>query len=334
MSPRRLIAGPVCWISSIACFSWGSVAQADPPPAQPQPLEIATGEPADPPPPEAPSHTTRPTHTPDNTDGPREETEPDEVVKPRTKAARERPRSNEISRSETVVGFRGARTSVSGGKSADGLALSAGMLGDLFVLENGQSGRVGIAMAFGGGTSGIEGNLGWLTTVGGRVDFGPRDGMFLRGGFHMAYDANKLLLTSNIQLPRGEFGYQHLGAGDVVEVGVQGGPSLVGRFNTEGFSRKLGESLEYGAFAHLAHGGFWADVNLTRFQLDSQDQPAPVDTLQGRLCAVIQHFSLCADARLWGTHVPAPLNSGARDINPRASFVGLQIGVGEIQTVR
>ncbi|MFO0658580.1 MAG: hypothetical protein U0165_01920 [Polyangiaceae bacterium] len=320
---RLLLATQLLGVVALSGSSaYAEPPSGDPPPEQATPSSRAPVEVAD-----DPDEATDTATTPNRGRRPwRHRREGDRENDSRKKAPQ-----TDLTRSEVTAGFRGSRTSVLGQNSSQGLSLSAAMVGDTFVLDRGQSARVKLTLALGGGNAGVEGDLAWLTTVGVRVDFNESNGMFLRGGFDMYYDANKLMRTSNIQLPRGEFGFQHFDlAGTVFELGLQAGPSLVGRFGADDFSRKLGESFEYGGFAHLGIGQAWVDLSATRFLFAESMHHEDVNAVEGRLCAVIRHFSLCANARSWQTHDIVPKGGTTQELMPKMSYFGLQIGAGDV----
>jgi hypothetical protein len=173
----------------------------------------------------------------------------------------------------------------------------------------------------GAGSAGSEGGLGGELAFGLRLPFAKTHGPFARiaiEGFLMGNDA---FYASMLEVPKGEFGYQHLEHELLLEGAVTAGPVLAGRFNMVGAaSRSLSGLLAVGA--HVAIGVRAAHLELAVNRLDSGDlgPPGAFDELRASLCGLPSVFSICTDARYQTDRANEP--PGARVV-----YYGIRVGI-------
>jgi hypothetical protein len=169
--------------------------------------------------------------------------------------------------------------------------------------------RFSLAGALGGGTAGLDGRLSHDAMAGFRFPFSttrsnPYSGgalyqsmsaqdrdaldsavftrsphaLFLRGGYSLRYSAVGPLLSSAIELPRVEAGYQFEGEGSVVralELRANAALVLIGRFDVEEDEQPLGGALAWGGSIVLHSRRVHAQVGAQRIQAAAWgDRPA------------------------------------------------------------
>jgi hypothetical protein len=237
-----------------------------------------------------------------------------------------------------VVGLRGSytrvRASIAGASgNDDGWGMTfAGSSVD-YTTRYGIARHGSAFWAIGGGSGGFEGALGAKLAVGWRLPAGEDQGPVLRIGMQGWLQGNDLLYSSLLELPLGQLGWQFTRGKTVIEVGVQAGPVLTGRYSVgDDASRKLGSSFEgtvYGAlhFEHLR-----VDASFMRIETKHPvtDERAPIDFARATLCALGSPIGVCGDVWSYSGLVRAPdATAGAIAVDARALYLGVLVGVTE-----
>ena len=189
----------------------------------------------------------------------------------------------------------------------------------------------------GGGSGGLEGELGGTVAVGVGFLIDGKQGPFVRIGVRGYILGNDSFFHSNIEFPQGSVGW-HLGSrqGFMLEAGLTTGAMLDGRFNVgdEG-RRRLGSSGAFGAYVDAFIGPLVGTAEWVRTRAVS-DPGTPVDAIDGHLCLSTGRdkketgLALCFDGRhtrgdvLFGS----PIQTSAAS----TTYFGLTIGFGFAQS--
>ncbi len=202
-----------------------------------------------------------------------------------------------------------------------------------------QNHRASMSLALGGGGDGLQGEVAGVFAFGLRAPPGERHGPIARGAFAFRYEGHDRLLSSFIQLPQGQLGYQLMGNEVFLELGGTAAPVLTGRLNmgAQG-TRTLDASLGWGGFVtaglryfpgaarELApYSGLRLDVEFLRVEARSSPR-TPASQLRGRLCGLSLGV-VCAD--LSWLHGDQLLPGGAfRETT--ALYGGISLGLGAL----
>lgn len=183
-----------------------------------------------------------------------------------------------------------------------------------------------VAWVLGGGSGGFEGYLGGQVTGGTRLDVAVDQGPVLRVGFQGWLGGNGKYYTSLIELPVLQLGWQFSRNHTLIEVGVQGGPVLAGRYSTgDDARRKLGGEWESTGYLALHFDHARLDFGATRFVGKSGDGTA-IDTVRANLCAMFRPIGVCADVTTWRG---AELFPDGTFHEARSLYGGITIGTAE-----
>ncbi len=222
-----------------------------------------------------------------------------------------------------AFGLRGTMTRLHGvtGDNEWGMAFWAA--GEQYENHQYFSTRGAYRLGIGGGGAGFEGALHGNWAGGIRIPLGADQGPVIRLGLNGTLQGNNRYYASLLELPQLQIGYQYLHGQTLVELGAKSGAVLVGRDRIGDANRKLGEGLEYGAYASLQLPWLTANAELTR--LPGNDAvSAPVNVAEGRLCGRAAPLAICADARACFTK--AALDPADPDSRVRSVYAGLLLG--------
>jgi len=183
--------------------------------------------------------------------------------------------------------------------------------------------------SLGGGSGGLEGELGGLIEGGARIPLGGRHGVVVRGGVQAYLGGNDTLYSSLLELPRGAVVYQLLSRRVLLEAGAQGGLVLLGRYDAgDDAGRALGVSFDWGAYLALQHAPVRLNAGLMRIEARSTGSGRPVDILGGTLCTYAGKLALCTDARYLRGDLGGP--EGARHEGAESFYLGFMIGLASV----
>ncbi|MBK7584878.1 MAG: hypothetical protein IPI67_32400 [Myxococcales bacterium] len=178
--------------------------------------------------------------------------------------------------------------------------------------------RFSLAGALGGGSAGLDGQVSHDAMAGFRLPFSQRSSnphrqsmlyqamsqqdrdsldnaiftasphaLFVRGGYSLRYSAVGPILSSAVELPRLEAGYQLEGSDDsprALELRANAALLLVGRFNVGDDSRPLGGALGWGGALVLHARRTHAELGAQRIQSMLAGERPPVHRVQVRSC--------------------------------------------------
>ncbi len=311
--------------------------QPEPPPPAPQPadrapLELATGEPADPtgaPPTDGP---------PPNATTP-EPTEDDEetIVEGDPEVPYDEDDDDYGDRGGMhgfeLITLRGALSRASVGDESDsGIGFLLANRSLIFGSSDALSYRAFAAGDIGGGTGGFEGQLRGEAAFGLQAYLSGRHGAFLRAGARGEMLGNDVFYQSLIMLPDAQLGYQHMNSEHGFELGARAGAGVAGRHNAGGFRRALGSSIVYGAFLNYGREHFELGASWVRIDGQKDEPSSPVDLVEGMLCLSGELESpevpvaLCADGRYARGEVQ--LRGGSAIRNADVIYAGVTLGIG------
>ncbi len=182
-------------------------------------------------------------------------------------------------------------------------------------------------MAIGGGTAGFDGVLqgAWAGGVRVPVAASGRHGPVLRLGILGYLRGNDAYYGSLLELPQLQVAYQYMHGKTVFELGATAGAVLVGRSRTGDSERRLlGSGFERGGYVAVQLP--WFRLGASGSRLPVKDElSAPLDILEGSLCARIQGFALCGDGR--ATWTKAVIEAGEPASKVRSLYAGFTVGV-------
>lgn len=231
------------------------------------------------------------------------------------------------------VGFQFGTTRTRGDAHTDPLANQ----GNSFVLdttslfyisESDFTFRQGHGFRIGGGSAGFDGSLSLDTAGGMRMRIGPNHGPFMRIGARGQLSGNRALYTSYLEIPQLQLGYQNMNPKVHAEFALRTGVVLAGRYKIGNMGRRrIGTSLELGAYAAFNLEHIKLEASLTRFDVGQNDGQKPVDELALALCGVAKKLAICTDLRLYQGELEIPHTAGDSSF-ARASYAGLFVGGG------
>lgn len=176
----------------------------------------------------------------------------------------------------------------------------------------------------GAGADGVEGGLGLDYAMGLRARLGPHHGPFARLGLRAHLLGNQNFYSSRIELPQLQLGYQLLDQRTQLELGARGGFVLIGRYNTLGGRRPLGDAFELGGYSAVRFSSLHLEAGWSRIEARSSAPGTPVDELWGLLCGIAPPFGVCLDARYYRGDVRT--GQGVR--LAQTAYIGLALGAG------
>lgn len=237
-----------------------------------------------------------------------------------------------------TLGLRGSTLGVSGGdREARTYSLNVASMGvsnyagSIFTYR-----ATGLSL-LGGGSGGLEGQLGGTLAVGLGFLIDGKQGPFARVGVRGYILGNDSFFHSNIQFPEASVGW-HLGSrhGFLLEGGLTAGPMLDGRFNVgdEG-RRRLGSSGAFGAYVDAFIGPLTGTAQWVRTSAVS-DPGTVVDAIDGHLCLSTGRskketgLALCFDGR--HTRGDVLFGSPIQTSAAATTYFGLTIGFGFAQS--
>ncbi len=193
-----------------------------------------------------------------------------------------------------LIGVQLAGT-VAPGKPSLGLGASALSWTEIFEGTEEKNLHLETFFSLGGGSAGFEGALQGKRLWGALFRSGAHNGLAARIGFHGWIWGNNQLYSSLLSVPEGELGWQFARGRFLFEAGVHGGAVLVGRYRPGvEESRKLGRSVDYGAYASIITEQTQVSLEMTRVDsLPWNSDEKPVDDLHGTLCLIPIPVALC-----------------------------------------
>lgn len=203
-------------------------------------------------------------------------------------------------------GLRATETRVSGSGAFPGLTLASHSLGYFHDPDADVNGRVGHFGFIGLERNGVEGGFGGDFSVGLFTRLARNEGLVSRLGLRGHLLGNHAFYTSLFELPMLELGYQRIDRDFGFDISGRGGAVLVGRFNPDDETRRIGGSFEYGAVLGFHVGAVDFNLDWTRVEARSSEPKTPVDMLRGMLCGGARFFGLCMDARWSSGEVNSP----------------------------
>ena len=233
-----------------------------------------------------------------------------------------------------VVGLRGSFSRVRG-SDADGNTWGMTFAGGAedYVTRHGVARHGSAFWAIGGGSGGFEGALGGKLALGWRLPAGEDQGPVLRVGMQGWLQGNSLLYSSLLELPLAQLGWQFTREKTVIEVGLQAGPVLTGRFSVgDDASRKLGSSFEGTAYGALHFARMRLDASFMRVETRHPitNEHAPIDFARATLCALGSPIAVCGDVWSYSGVVRMPDAAGISLANDaRALYLGVLVGFSE-----
>jgi hypothetical protein len=189
------------------------------------------------------------------------------------------------------------------------------------------SARDSFNWVLGGGGAGFEGAIGGSIAGGLRVPFDDRQGLVVRIGFEGYVMGNKDLYASMLELPQGQLGYQYLAGRTLFEIGAKTGAVLTGRYRDPlaDETRKMGPSIEGGAYGSIHFSPVRLDGSFTRVAVHNDDLGTPIDVATGAVCGLGRWFAVCADGRLEKGDVFASNGVASKF---QSTYGGVMIGFG------
>ncbi|MCC6901742.1 MAG: hypothetical protein IT377_22415 [Polyangiaceae bacterium] len=187
--------------------------------------------------------------------------------------------------------------------------------------------RFALGGEIGGGTAGLDGRVSHDAMVGFRVPFATRrsnpyssgalyssmpdqdkdaldqavfthspHALFVRGGYSLRYSAVGSVLSSAVDLPRFELGYQFEGGDDPVralDLRANAGLLLVGRFDVEEDEQPLGGAIAWGGAAVLHSRFLHTQLGVERIQGAVFGARPPLHRVELRSCLRIGGYLVC-----------------------------------------
>jgi len=180
----------------------------------------------------------------------------------------------------------------------------------------------------GGGSAGFHGELGALLRGGLRWPFGTSHGPLIRGGIQLYVGGNDWLYHSMFELPHGQVGYQVLTDSLLLELGMQGGFTLLGHLAAgDEAERSLGQVPDWGAAAALHVNPVRIDLWWRRFEPGAEgDATGPIDTGRAQICGSAWVLAICGEGRLAMGEQDLGDGRGAESVTARQLM--LTIGLG------
>ena len=233
-----------------------------------------------------------------------------------------------------VVGLRGSFARVRG-SDADGHTWGMTFAGSSedYVTRHGVAHQGSAFWAIGGGSGGVEGAIGAKIAIGWRLPASEDQGPVLRVGMQGWLQGNAQLYSSLLELPLAQLGYQFTRGKTVIELGLQAGPVLTGRYSVgDDASRKLGGTFEGTAYGALHFERMRLDASFMRVETRHPltNEHAPIDFARATLCALGSPIALCGDVWSYTGVVRMPDAAGVSlASNARALYVGVLVGFSE-----
>lgn len=167
------------------------------------------------------------------------------------------------------------------------------------------SGHQSLDASLGGGSAGLEGQLGGLLTLGARAPFGRTHGPFARIGLAGELLGNKRFYYSHLDLPVGEIGYQYSSAHTIAEIGARGAADLTGRYDTGIHTRRAtGDGdFTWAIYAALHSSIGRIDIGWTTTEAQDFYPGGAITDLKAKGCLYMTHFlAACVDMRYLDGH--------------------------------
>lgn len=186
------------------------------------------------------------------------------------------------------------------------------------------SGYSRLSGSLGGGNVGVDGRLALAHTSGVRLELGDFHGPFFRVGIRGWFASNERLLTSFLELPHGEVGYQYLDDWWMLEVGARTGPVLVGRYNPTGEGHhRLGRSLEVSGYVALSVERLRLEGSVMRVERSGDQHPVDIARVDACLWPGAS-YAVCLDGQWLRIQRDDASTGGSYEVP--SSHVGLLFG--------
>lgn len=144
-------------------------------------------------------------------------------------------------------------------------------------------------------------------------------------GFELMASQGSTVWYSLIEVPRAHLGYRYTARESGFELGGRAGLSLIGRYNPQGATSALGNSVTPGFYALAYSGHFYATWETRSFSSLSGGRPTWLS--EGLLCGTGSGMAACLSSRYFVGRVSP--DDGAADRLASSWQIGLMLGLGE-----
>jgi hypothetical protein len=202
-----------------------------------------------------------------------------------------------------------------------GQSTSAGF--EIWEAAYGPTARMAGLARIGGGEDGADGAFAADLAFGDRADLGDHHGPFLRGGARGHYFGSFRLMSSFLEVPQVQLGYQYKKNDRdlplLFELGGRSGFVVAGRTLTAGSRADIGLSADVGGHAAVGIGPVRLEAGYMRVFEKSLGEPS-LEVFDGTACGHYKVIGGCVDARVFAGQGFDPAGQPVRELVVQAGF--------------